>query len=76
VFTGTPPFRGASLEEIRNQQMTATPVPPSQKRPDIPERLERLIVMALSKRRSHRPGTVKDVYAALQRVSTDLEEDP
>ncbi len=75
VFTGIPPFRGSSLEEIRNQHMTVTPTPPSRERPDIPERLERLIVMALSKRRSHRPGTVEDVYAALQRVSSDLEEE-
>ena len=75
VFTGAPPFRGTSLEEIRNQQMSAAPVPPSQKRVDIPERLERLIMMSLSKRRSHRPGTVKDVYAALQRVSSDLEDE-
>ena len=76
VFTGAPPFRGGSLDEIRDQHMTATPIPPSQKRRDIPERLERLIVMALSKRRSHRPGTVNDVYAALQRVSADLAEEP
>jgi HAMP domain-containing protein len=75
VFTGSPPFRASTLEEIRNLHMTATPMSPSKKRPDIPERLERLIMMALSKRRSHRPGSIRDVYAALQRVSSDLEEE-
>ncbi len=75
VFTGAPPFRGATIEDIRGQQLTVPPVLPSQRRADLPERLERLIMMALAKRRSQRPGAVKDVYAALQRVSSDLEDD-
>ncbi len=75
VFTGIVPFRAGSLEEIRNLHMTTAPPSPAQRRPDLPERLERLIMMSLSKRRSQRPGTIRDVYAALQRVSGDLEDE-
>ena len=65
LLTGTKPFRGQNVEETLRQIRTASPVPPSVKRPDLPPLLDAVIGRFLKKW----PG---DRYANWAEAALDL----
>jgi len=68
VFTGIQPFRG-SLTEVVQKHVSSTPTPPIEHRPDLPTRLNALIVQLLAKNADDRPATPAAVYQTLLRIS-------
>ncbi len=69
LLTGTPPFRGESVQEILNHHAKTAPEPPSQRlgRPVTPE-LEQLLLRCLSKSAADRPQSATDIIAALDQI--------
>jgi hypothetical protein len=65
LFTGRPPFGGATLAEIRRQQRETDPVPPSLLAREIDPRVERVILQCLSREPEQRPSSALAVLAAL-----------
>src|SRR5262249_10594943 len=60
LITGRQPFRGESLDELREQITTIEVRPPRQIDDRIPKELERICLRSLSKRASDRYATVMD----------------
>ena len=65
---GRPPFTGESPVAIAYKQVNETPVPPSQLNPDVPARLDAVIMKALSKNPANRYQTADEFAADLDRV--------
>lgn len=67
LTTGVLPFSGASAVEFATKHLTHSPLPPTQRRPDliISPAIERLILKALSKNPVHRPQTALAFRAEL-----------
>jgi tRNA A-37 threonylcarbamoyl transferase component Bud32 len=65
LLAGEPPFDGETLGEVFAAVMTAEPLPLRQRRPEVPERLERVVLHALEKDPSRRFGNVAELAAAL-----------
>jgi tRNA A-37 threonylcarbamoyl transferase component Bud32 len=65
MLTGEPPFDGASTPAVMVKHVTETPVPPRQRRPDIPRDLELIVLKLLEKDPANRFATGHDVIAAL-----------
>ena len=75
MFSGRRPFEGASFLSVVSQQITATPVPPSQHRP-LPAALEELILSCLEKDPARRPQSVRALGERLdQLLSADLPDE-
>ncbi len=58
LLVGHCPFEGPSAKHVLVAQLTKTPVPPRQLRPDIPGAIERVILRALNKSPDGRPKTM------------------
>ncbi|MGZ5294547.1 MAG: Stk1 family PASTA domain-containing Ser/Thr kinase [Actinomycetota bacterium] len=65
---GRPPFTGESPVAIAYKQVNESPVPPSQLNPDVPPRLDAVIMKALSKNPANRYQTADEFAADLDRV--------
>jgi serine/threonine protein kinase len=61
MLTGRRPFRGDTIPALLDQVVSIEPRPPRQIDGSIPEELERICLKALSKRRSERFTTAKDM---------------
>lgn len=70
-------FGGDSVNAILSQQLNSKPIPISQRRPDVPESLQALIMDCLQKDPSQRPVSVEEFAERVALVSEDLwtEED-
>lgn len=68
LFTGRPPFQGATPGETITQQMQAPLPPPRQLNPQIPLRVENLLTVALSRNPELRPPTCNALVDALQQA--------
>jgi serine/threonine protein kinase/Tol biopolymer transport system component len=73
MATGRPAFSGATKAVIAAAILDQEPVPPRQLRPDIPARLEDIVLKALEKDRDVRYQTASDLRADLRRVKRELE---
>lgn len=60
-LTGRRPFRGSTASEVMQQVTTLTPRPPRQYHGALPAELERICLKAMSKRRSMRYLTARDM---------------
>ncbi len=69
LLTGAPPFTGASAARIIAAQMTETPAPVGERRPDTPESLSALIMQCLAKRPEERPSNADEVMRRLEGVN-------
>jgi serine/threonine-protein kinase len=67
MLTGVAPFTGDSPVSVAYKHVREDPVPPSQRNPDIPPDLERIILTALSKDSGRRYQTADDLRADLLR---------
>lgn len=65
MLTGSPPFTGAALSTVLNQQVYAMPQRPSTLRHDIAPELDALVMAMLSKSPRDRPAGAAEVRARL-----------
>ena len=68
LVAGRPPFTGESPVAIAYKQVNETPVPPSSLNPDVPVRLDAVIMKAMSKNPANRYQTAEEFAADLDRV--------
>jgi eukaryotic-like serine/threonine-protein kinase len=78
MLTGRPPFMGDTPVAVAYKQVNETPVVPSQLNPDVPARLDAVVMKALSKNPSNRYQTAAEFSADLERVikGQDVEATP
>src|SRR6184192_2382449 len=72
MLTGQVPFTGDTPLEIAMKHLSEVPVPPSEKRPDVPEDLDNIVLRALAKDPEDRYQTAEDMAADLARVQRGL----
>jgi len=76
LATGRLPFTGSSPWEVMTNIVTSSPIPPKTVNPDLPMRLDRVILKALSKRLENRFQTAKEFKDALEDVLMEIERKP
>src|SRR6184192_95819 len=69
LLTGVVPFTGDTPVEIAMKHLSATPEPPSAKRPDVPRELDMVVLRALAKDPEDRYATAAEMEADLARVA-------
>jgi serine/threonine protein kinase len=69
MVTGRPPFVGDESVAIITQHLNTPPVAPSWHNPELPERLEALILQLLEKDASRRPSSATEVREQLASVA-------
>jgi serine/threonine-protein kinase len=72
MLTGRVPFTGDTPLEIAMKHLSEVPEPPSEKRPDVPEDLDNIVLRALAKDPEDRYQTAEDMAADLARVQRGL----
>lgn len=70
IFTGTPPFSGATAQHLIAAHLTRTPESPSKHRPAIPADLDRFILRCLEKHPADRWQSAEDALARLDTILT------
>jgi serine/threonine protein kinase len=73
LVTGQLPFTGSSPWEVMTNIITDPPVPPQRIKPELPVRLDRIIVKALSKKPEHRFQTANEFKDAIEDVLMEIE---
>jgi serine/threonine-protein kinase len=68
VFSGKLPFSGSNTMEIYLAQMQQQPVKPSTFWPDIPQRLEQIILKSIAVKREDRYQKIADLAADLSQL--------
>jgi len=76
LATGRLPFTGSTPWEVMTNIVTSEPISPRTVNPNLPMRLDRVILKALSKRAEDRFQTAKEFKAALEDVVTEIEPTP
>jgi Tol biopolymer transport system component len=76
MATGRPAFPGGTSALISAAILHTTPMPPRQIRPEVPRRLEELILKALEKDRDVRYQHAADLRADLKRLKRELDPSP
>ena len=72
MATGRLPFRGESVPETFEAILTRHPVPPSQLNPEVPARLEEIILKCLEKDRGLRYQHASEIAADLKRLQIQM----
>jgi serine/threonine protein kinase/tetratricopeptide (TPR) repeat protein len=73
MTTGIMPFRGGSTGVIADAILNRAPVDPVRLNPDVPAKLEEIIVKALEKDRKLRYQSASEIRADLQRLKRDSD---
>ena len=68
LLTGQRPFQGKSLPALVHRHLTEVPVPPHDRRPQVPAALSDLVVALLAKAPEDRPPNAAAVAAALTQI--------
>lgn len=66
ILTGRPPFRGNSVQDLLNKQVSQKPDTPQVYNPDVSNEMAALILKMLEKKVTDRPQTCHDVLIALR----------
>ena len=75
MVAGCPPFRGETPSDCIAAILTADPAPVSSISPDLPARLESILLKALRKNSDERYQTVKEMLADSRTLKSELEAD-
>ena len=70
MATGARPFAGRSRADLVASILGSSPPPPSQREPEVPERLDWVVERCLEKDRERRWQSARDVAIELERVGT------
>jgi serine/threonine protein kinase/Tol biopolymer transport system component len=73
MATGRMPFQAKAPADVVNGILHATPVPVSRVNPDIPPKLQEIIVRAMEKDRDVRYQSAADLRAELKRLKRDMD---
>jgi Serine/threonine protein kinase len=73
MVTGRKPFDGDSRFAIMSAQVAEAPVPPIERRPDLPQSLNDVILTSLAKKPEDRFASAGEFLQALQRVGSVAE---
>jgi eukaryotic-like serine/threonine-protein kinase len=78
LLAGRPPFTGDTPVAIAYKQVNEAPVPPSAHNPDVPPRLDAVVMKCLAKNPANRYQTAEEFSADLERVKQgqDVEATP
>ncbi|MFN2145922.1 MAG: protein kinase domain-containing protein [Anaerolineales bacterium] len=76
MFTGQLPFIGKTSQELARMHREATPIPPSEINPFLPDSLEEVILKVLAKEPSARYRTADQLGRVLQIVQRERENGP
>src|SRR3989442_11956542 len=69
MLTGSVPFTGDTPLEIAMKHLSATPEPPSEKRPEVPHELDSIVLRALAKIPDDRYQSAEEMDADLARAA-------
>lgn len=69
MLLGRPPFTGRDPVEVVRRRLSETPVPPRERRPDVPDWLERAVMQALARDPSARCASAGDLARVLHAYS-------
>ena len=72
MLTGAPPFVGPNAQAITSQVLTEDPVPPAQRRRNVPANVDAAVRTALEKLPADRFGTGSEFAAALASPTTSM----
>jgi serine/threonine-protein kinase len=75
LVTGRPPFRGNTIPDLLNKQLTEKPLIPQTHNKDVTEEFGGLILRMLSKKKEERPQTCHDVLIAMRKMKV-FKSDP
>jgi predicted Ser/Thr protein kinase len=73
LLTGQAPYNGDTPVEIAMKHLSAVPVPPSEKRPEVPPELDAVVRRALAKNPDDRYQSAEEMDADLNAISKGLE---
>ncbi len=73
LATGRLPFTGSTPWEVMTNIVESEPIPPKRINPDLPTRLDRTVLKALSKRLENRFQTAMEFQDAVKNVLLELE---
>jgi serine/threonine protein kinase len=73
MVTGRRAFPGATVSAIAGAILHASPIPPRQLRPELPEPLERMVLKAIAKDRELRYQSALELGADLKRLQRELQ---
>ena len=69
MLTGTVPFTGDTPLEIAMKHLSATPLPPSEKRHEVPPEIDAIVLRALAKDPTARYQSAEEMDADLARAA-------
>jgi serine/threonine protein kinase len=76
MLCGEPPFVAPGPGDLMMMHMTTAPLPPSERRPEVPTSVERVILQMLAKHRDERFDSMADFAAALGRATPIVSMTP
>jgi serine/threonine-protein kinase len=68
LFTGRPPFKGASNQDLLNKHIREKPITPKQYNPDITDEFADLVLRMLAKKREERPRDFHEILIKLRSI--------
>jgi len=71
MLTGSVPFTGDTPLEIAMKHLSTTPLPPSEKRPEVPHELDSIVLRALAKDPADRYQSAEQMDADLARAARE-----
>ena len=75
LMTGRPPFRGNTIPDLLNKQLTEKAVTPQAHNKDITDEFAALVLKMLAKKKEDRPATCHDVLIAMRKMKV-FKTDP
>lgn len=72
LVTGAPPFAADDTQSLLRQHVLATPVPPSERCPDLDPRVDALVMKALAKDPSSRYENMREMRRAFRELLVEL----
>jgi eukaryotic-like serine/threonine-protein kinase len=75
LVTGRPPFRGNTIPDLLNKQLTEKAVTPQAHNKDVTDEFAALVLKMLAKKKEERPATCHDVLIAMRKMKV-FKSDP